>query len=355
MSVSDQLSRRTRPSTGTQQHDVSLKWISGADEGPASWRELGDLDWSQFRLVLGAGGATGAAFEAGILLALATDHGVDLQQAKHVVGTSAGSVVGALIAMGLGGEDLAAVISRAPEWLSPDVGSFDLTFGEETPPPPNLRRLVRPMGARDLARFAGLAATRRYRALWLHCLRPGTFDLTQQLPFIPGLAWPSNVRLTVSCADSATGDRVVFERDSGANLADAVAASCAVPGVMRPVAIGDRLLVDGGVVSPTNADLALDDGDSSVTVIVAPMSGTGAHSALGRASSMFASKRLLSELRRSDPSGGVLVIEPSASLGAMVLDDALDPSTTTRVLAGSFLGPSRVPITRARRGFASNR
>ena len=54
------------------------------------------------------------------------------------------------------------------------------------------------MGARDLARFAGLAAARRYRALWLHCLRPGTFDLTQQLPFIPGLAWPSNVRLTVA-------------------------------------------------------------------------------------------------------------------------------------------------------------
>ena len=102
MSVCDQFSRRTRPLTRTRQHDVSLKWISDADDAPASWRELGDLDWSRFRLVLGAGGATGAAFEAGILLALATDHGVDLRTATHVVGTSAGSVVAALIAMGLG-------------------------------------------------------------------------------------------------------------------------------------------------------------------------------------------------------------------------------------------------------------
>jgi NTE family protein len=323
-----------------------MKWISATDDGPTNWAELRDLDWSRFRLVLGAGGATGAAFEAGILLALATDHGVDLQQASHLVGTSAGAVVGALIAMGLGGDDLAAVVARTPEWLSPVIGEYDLKFGEQSPPTPNLRSLMRPMGPRDMVRFAGLAATRRYRALWLHCVRPGTFDLTEQLPFIPGLTWPSGVRLSVCCADSATGERVVYERDSEVNLADAIAASCAVPGVMRPVAIGNRLLVDGGVVSPTNADLALDHGDAGVTVIVAPMSGTGAHSALGRASSMYASKRLLSELRRRDASGGVLVIEPSAALGAMVIDDALDPATTTRVLGGSFLAPARATISR---------
>lgn len=347
MTVGHQFPRRTASTTGDRGPDVSLKWISDGDDGPTSWRELGQLDWSRFRLVLGAGGATGAAFEAGILLALATDHGVDPRRASHLVGTSAGSVIGALIAMGLGGEDLAAVISRTPEWMSPVGGSYDLKFREQTPPsPPNLRSLVRPMGPRDIVRFAGLAATRRYRALWLHCVKPGTFDLTEQLPFIPDLAWPSDARLSVCCADSTTGDRVVFERDSGVNLADAVAASCAVPGVIRPVAIGDRLLVDGGVVSPSNADLALDDRDATITVIVSPMSGTGAHSALGRASSMFASSRLLSELRRSHPSGGVLVIEPSAALGALVIDDALDPSTTTRVLGNSFLGPSQAVVTR---------
>ncbi|HVE17844.1 MAG TPA: hypothetical protein VNB52_02110, partial [Ilumatobacteraceae bacterium] len=72
---------------------------------------------------------------------------------------------------------------------------------------------------------------------------------------------------------------------------------------------------------------------------------TGAHSAIGRASSRFASNRLMSELRRSDTAAGVLVIEPAASLGALVIDGALDNTTTTRVLAASFQGPSGAKIT----------
>jgi NTE family protein len=56
--------------------------------------------------------------------------------------------------------------------------------------------------------------------------------------------------------DAATGETVVFTRDSGVDLVDAVAASCAVPGVWPPVTIGDRRYVDGGVRSSTNADLA---------------------------------------------------------------------------------------------------
>ncbi|MEP7203115.1 MAG: patatin-like phospholipase family protein [Ilumatobacteraceae bacterium] len=127
------------------------------------------------------------------------------------------------------------------------------------------------MGRRDIMRFAELAAARRYRALWLHCVKPGTFDLTEQFPFIPGLTWPTDLRLSVCCADTATGARVVYERESGANLADVVAASCAVLGVIQPVEIGERVLVDGGVVSPTNADLALEereDSQASVTVIL---------------------------------------------------------------------------------------
>lgn len=78
-----------------------------------------------------------------------------------------------------------------------------------------------------------------------------------------------------------------------------ISASCAVPTVIRPVTIGDRVLVDGGVASPTNADLALDDDEETVTVIVSPMSGTGSRSPLGRASSIFAAKRLLGTITHS--------------------------------------------------------
>lgn len=330
----------SRPATH-RAHGVSLTWMANGDDGPASWAELKDLEWSRFRLVLGAGGATGAAFTAGVLLALATDHGVNLRDASHLVGTSAGSVIAALITMGFDSEDIAAVVARRPQFLSPTVGSFHLAYGDETPPIPKLRNMVRPMGARDVVRSASLAATRQYRALWLHCVRPGTFDLSQQLPFVPALEWSKTGRLSVCCADNSTGQRVVFHRDSGVELADAISASCAVPGVIRPVTIGHRVLVDGGIASPTNADLAFDDDDGSdtLTVVVSPMSGTGSHSALGRASSMFAAKRLLGELRRPNVGGGVLVIESTGPLGALVIDNALDNSMTNRILGSSFLGP----------------
>ena len=153
MTVCELFSRHAEPTPpiSRAQH-VSLTWVSASDDGPGSWSELADLDWSRFRLVLGAGGTSGAAFIAGVLLALATDHDVDLANATHLVGTSAGSVVATLISMGLGGDDLAAVVAGTPQWLSPIGGSYDLKFGDELPKVPKLRNLMRPMGPRDLAR-----------------------------------------------------------------------------------------------------------------------------------------------------------------------------------------------------------
>jgi NTE family protein len=349
VTVREQLSGRLASSGALSKgHDVRLRWISDSDDGPATWSELGSLDWSRFRLVLGAGGTTGAAFTAGVLLALATDHRVLFRNASHLVGTSAGSVMAALITLGLEGDDLAAVVAGTPQWLSPTFGSYDFSVGEEVPAPPKLRNLVRPMGPRDIAHSASLAKARRYRALWLYCVRPGSFALTQQLPFVSNLAWSEHQRLSVCCTDSSTGDRVIYERESGVELADALTASCAVPGIMRPVTIDNRVVVDGGVVSPTNADLALEADDTTTTVVVSPMSGTGSRSAIGRASSRFASSRLLGEIRRGHPAGGVLVIEPAARLGALVTEDALNNATTTQILAASFFGPSRASIVHHR-------
>jgi NTE family protein len=345
MTVCEPLSRHLpRHPAQHRAQDVTLTWASADDDGPRTWGELAGLDWSRFRLVIGAGGASGGAFAAGALLALSTDHHVDLHNATHLVGTSAGSVIAGLIAMGLGGDDIAAIVCRAPQWVSAVDGSHDFTFSDDVPPIPKLRSLVRAMGPRDIVRSASLAGARRYRALWLHCVRPGTFDVSQQLHFIPELTWPARGRLSICCTDAATADRVVYERDSGVSLSDAISASCAVPGVMRPVSIDDRVIVDGGVVSPTNADVALADDETTLTVVVSPMSGSGAHSAVGRASSIFAANRLVGELRRCRPDGGVLVIEPSGALGALVIDDALDPSTATSILSASFLGPSQSTI-----------
>src|SRR4051812_13583413 len=86
-----------------QPHDVRLTLHHRGRAAEIDWRDIGSLDWTSFGLVCGGGGSTGASFEAGVLLALELDHHVDLSAARSVVGTSAGAIVGSLIALGFGG------------------------------------------------------------------------------------------------------------------------------------------------------------------------------------------------------------------------------------------------------------
>ena len=72
---------------------------------------------------------------------------------------------------------------------------------------------------------------------------------------LPSHEWPQRA-LRVTVIDIATGELVVFDRHSGVDLVDAVAASCAVPGAWPPVTIGDRRFMDGGVGSTVNMAVA---------------------------------------------------------------------------------------------------
>jgi NTE family protein len=72
---------------------------------------------------------------------------------------------------------------------------------------------------------------------------------------LPAADWPER-DLRIAAVDAVTGEVVIFTRGSGVRLADAVAASCAVPGIWPPATVGDHRYVDGGVRSSTNADLA---------------------------------------------------------------------------------------------------
>ncbi|EUA29875.1 patatin-like phospholipase family protein [Mycobacterium xenopi 4042] len=86
---------------------------------------------------------------------------------------------------------------------------------------------------------------------------------------LPSHHWPDrDLRLTA--IDIVTGERVVFDRESGVDLVDAVAASCAVPGAWPPVTIGERRYMDGGVASSVNLDIAA---DCDVAVVLVPSSG----------------------------------------------------------------------------------
>lgn len=87
---------------------------------------------------------------------------------------------------------------------------------------------------------------------------------------LPSPDWPDRP-LQVTAVDADTGEFRVFDHTSGVSLVDAVAASCAVPGVYPPISVGPRRYVDGGVRSATNADLA--EGCERIVILAPVTSG----------------------------------------------------------------------------------
>lgn len=197
-------------------------------------------------LVLGGGGITGIAWEVGLLAGLA-EHGVDLSDADLVVGTSAGSVVGALLTSGA---DLQELFARQLD-------------------PPVAEPLAR-MGARSMLRWGWAMARSRdpqqaRMRIGRMALAAATVPEAQRREVIGSrlgaLPWPDR-SLLVTAVDATSGEFVVFDRasrvgDVPVSLLDAVSASCAVPGVYPPITIGTRRWIDGGVRSATNADVAV--------------------------------------------------------------------------------------------------
>jgi NTE family protein len=195
-------------------------------------------------LVLGGGGITGIAWEIGLLAGLAAA-GTDLSGADLVVGTSAGSVVGAQLTSG---DELEAMYDRQLQ-------------------PPAQEKVAR-MTRSALARYAwamlrsrrdDVGFRRRVGALALAAEQAGLTPSEQERLDVIGSrlisrTWPDRP-LVVTAVDAHTGEFRTFDRDSGVPLLHAVAASCAVPGVYPPVTIDGRRYVDGGTRSAANADL----------------------------------------------------------------------------------------------------
>ncbi len=192
-------------------------------------------------LVLGAGGEAGVAFHQGVLRGL-QERGIDPREAEIVVGTSAGALAGAVLRADPG---------------PPPVGSY----GREAVP----------------ARAALLDLARRPRsvvnaALLRPDVRLGRLDIKAVVERFRSTQWP-DAHLWVVAARRNDGRRTVFGRPGGpqADVASAVAASCAVPGFVRPVEIDGVGYVDGGVHSPTNADV-LAGCDLDLVIVSSPMS-----------------------------------------------------------------------------------
>jgi NTE family protein len=196
-------------------------------------------------LVLGGGGITGIAWEIGLLAGLA-EAGIDLSGADLVVGTSAGSVVGAQLT---GGARLEAMYGRQ---LEPATGEKAARLNRAT--------LVQYAWAMMRSRGRDVEFRRRIGALALAAEKAGLTPTEQErLDVIGGRLisreWAER-DLLLTAVDAETGEFRTFDRNSGVPLLQAVAASCAVPGVYPPVTIDGRRYVDGGMRSAANADLA---------------------------------------------------------------------------------------------------
>ena len=240
------------------------RWTSPAWE-PVRVPE--DAANGQRALVLGGGGVAGIAWEVGVLARLA-ELGIDLAaQADLVVGTSAGACVGALV-RGPGGYDTLVATQRLPVGQTkermPDV-DLDLVmevFGLIAPGQDDPAEARRTVGAIAMATETVPEDERREIIAWR----------------LPSEAWPDRP-LIVTAVDAETGERVTFDGSSAVSLVDAVAASCAVPGIWPPVTIGGRRYIDGGVYSTTNADLAKGYG---LTVVLRPLAIGGDDAYAGR-------------------------------------------------------------------------
>jgi NTE family protein len=221
-------------------------------------------------LVLGGGGPVGIAWEAGVLSGLA-EGGIMAADADFIVGTSAGSVVGALVAMGREPGSIAAPIIAEADRPREIPGQV----AENRPGAPNMMVLFQKMqeaasGERDPEEVR--------REIGVFALEAETIEEEQfiggfgrQLAAAGDGAWPGR-GYACTAVDCETGAFVVWNAEAGVALSRAVASSCAVPGVFPPITLKGRKYMDGGMRSATNADLAK---GHDKTLIVALRLGAG--------------------------------------------------------------------------------
>ncbi|MEU8393211.1 patatin-like phospholipase family protein [Micromonospora sp. NPDC048842] len=251
----------------------------------------------QRALVLGGGGVTGVAWEWGMLAGL-VERGVPVTEADLVVGTSAGSVVGAQVCSGLPVERFYS------KQLAPPSSELAARLGFTT-----LARLIWAGGrtrdaVRSRARIGAMAVAARTQS---EASRRVVIEA-----LLPEQEWPQR-RLLVTAVDASSGEFVVFDSDSGVSLVDAVGASCAVPGVWPPVTIGTRRFVDGGMRSSVNADLAA---DARAVLVLAPTSA--AFGPMPRLSAQVDALRAAGSR--------VVVLTPDAAARTAIGRNVLDPA-----------------------------
>lgn len=272
-------------------------------------------------LVLGAGGTIGAAWLGGVLAGIAAETGIDFAACEHVVGTSAGSMVAADL--------LAGAEPRAPSAsaAAPNQnGSGASRTGDDAAGSQRLRGRAGRLGAglasaagtslAPVALSLGRAPGALVRAAALARIDASRASLDDLGARIAGHDLRFDGRLRIACVARARGRRVVFGAPGApaATVAEAVQASCSIPGVYPPVSIGEDEYVDGAVWSPTNMDAAPALRDTHVLCLAPMAAQLGArerHPAV-RAATTAAIRLETLALRRRGARVTVVVPEPAS-------------------------------------------
>ena len=288
-------------------------------------------------LVLGGGGAAGNAWTIGVIAGLA-DAGVDLTAAADlVIGTSAGATTAAQVRSGMPPAELYAAVlteldrpgarSQARPPSLPMATVFD-RMRSISATAASAIELQRMMGAFGLESDALLGPeTGQWRAIVAGRLsRP---------------EWPDR-RMIVVAVDAESGELAAFDRESGVELVDAVAASTSLPGMVHTYGINGRHYISGGVRSPDNADLA--SGFSNV-VVLSPLGGRNGPLPEGQ----------FEGLRRPPEWGADLAgqVETLRREGSRV--EVITPDADSQVAMGTNQMDLATRIPSARAGFAQGK
>lgn len=272
-------------------------------------------------LVLAGGGAAGNAWQLGLIAGLA-DAGVDLTDAELVIGTSAGSTAAAGITSGIPPAELyAAILAVAPGTPAGDgsgrgpaarlSGPNYLEWSNDI--------IASAADASDMRRRMGAAALERDAS-------DGASGARWRDVVAARLArhdWPHR-RILITAVDAQTGEPVVFDRECGVDLVDAVAASTSA---MVPYRVGNRRYLNGGYRRSENADLAAGYGR---VLVLSPFGGA---SRMPPGWGMDLATQV-AELRAAG--SRVETVFPDAGAGDVFDANALDPSTRPQAARGGY-------------------
>ena len=282
----------------------------------------------------------GASWLIGALEALSAETGWDPATADHILGTSAGSAVGALVAEGIAPEYLAAYASGRTMDEVDDAGGRAAALADRFGGRERIDDVAERLTGTDFRLQLALPpigpgswrmALSTMRKPWAHApgavmagWLPRGFVSTKPISnlvetFVAG-DWPAHPSYWAIAADYSTGRRVAFGRDDAppATVGEAVAASCAIPGFYHPPKIAGRRYVDGGICSMSNLDMLADLGLDLVVCLnptssVAEIVGGTPGERIGGLVRSASGKRLGHEARKLRAQGTeVLLLQPSA-------------------------------------------